>query len=317
MGDSQSPDWEQLFADPLHNGRPWQGEVSGRARDGAERWLQMTVAPCHDDEGKLSEFLVFIQDCTEFRQLQSLVIDMERLSTRGAMAREIAHEINNYLTILGGNLDVLPMLLAAGQTQKVEKKFAAMRQALDKIARFADGLMGHRDAESEPSPCDLHRLIEGLIGFLKPQNRYDNIDINLHSGPGVPELYVNVGQIQQVMVNLLNNAADAVQESRSTPGRIDIETHWLQDQDAVAVSVSDNGGGIGPALCARLFRERYSSKKGGHGLGLLNCHKIVEAHGGQIRVESVEGKGTTFTLTLPGRDRTAGRSGAQMRARVE
>jgi len=170
---------------------------------------------------------------------------------------------------------------------------------LEKIARFSDGLMGCRDQDSEPTPCDINRLIESLLAFLKPQNRYDGIDFSLQADPELPKIPVKVGQLQQVLVNLLNNAADAVHEARDREGKIDIGTQWLADRQQIAISVRDNGKGLSAAALSRVFKERYSDKQMGHGLGLINCHKIAQLHGGTLSVESVEGGGATFTLLLP------------------
>jgi signal transduction histidine kinase len=290
--------WSELQRTVLA-GSCWRGEVDAQAGDGRTLRLAITAAPTQGPGGEVASVNYWVEDVTEVRQLQNLLIDMERLSTRGKMAGEIAHEINNFLTILGGNLDIIPMLLAAGNHEKVQSKFAAMKQVLDKIARLSDGLMGHRDNDSELSSCDVNRLIENLVAFLKPQNRYDEIEVSCRPDPALPKISVRVGQIQQVLVNLLNNAADAVHSSRDREGRIDIETRHLPDRGEISISVRDNGPGLSRAASARIFRERYSDKKSGHGLGLLNCHRIAQAHRGTLTVESSEGQGTAFTFTLP------------------
>lgn len=236
---------------------------------------------------------------TELLQLQELVVDMERMSTRGKMAGDIAHEINNFLTILGGNLDIIPMLLASGNQEKVFAKFAAMRQTLDKIARFSNGLVGYRDNESEPGPCDLNRQVEDLVAFLKPQNRFDGIECSLQCDPRLPMIQARAGQIQQVLVSLLNNAADAAREANPGGGNIELRTNWLPEHGLVAISVKDNGTGLSDRARSHIFKERYSDKKSGHGLGLLNGYRIAQAHGGTLSVESLGGQGTTFTLALP------------------
>jgi signal transduction histidine kinase len=174
-----------------------------------------------------------------------------------------------------------------------------MKQVLDKIARFSDGLMGHREDTSEAVPCDLNKLIVRLVDFLKPQNRFDGVAMVFQPDPALPDSCVRPGEIGQVLVNLLNNAADAIHLGGRREGRIEIAARRAPERDVVCITVRDNGPGLSNTAKSRIFRERYSEKKSGHGLGLLNCHAIARAHGGTLTVESAEGMGTTFTLTLP------------------
>jgi len=297
--DSVPESWSE-FRCNAQDGARWHGEMNAVTGQGRSLRLDLTAEPVVVSAGCVQSVLYMAVDVTEMHELQNLVIDMERMSTRGRMAGEIAHEINNYLTILGGNLDIIPMLLATGNHEKVTSKFLAMKQVLDKIARFSDGLMGHRDDDPEPVPCDVNRLIENLIAFLRPQNRYDGIDLSWHGEANLPKVTVNVGQIQQVMVNLLNNAADAVRQVHRQGGQIEVSSRLIPGRGEVAISVRDNGPGVSEEASARIFRERYSDKKSGHGLGLINCHRIAQAHRGTLTVESAAGEGATFTLTLPG-----------------
>jgi PAS domain S-box-containing protein len=283
----------------VRRGKVWHGEFLGRTHTGSSPLLAATVSPVRDDHGSILAYMYLAQDITETRQLQNLIIQMERMSTRGEMAGEIAHEINNYLTILGGNLDVIPMLLAQGNHEKLQRKFQSMKEVLDKIARFSDGLMGPNDTDTERTQCDLNRLVEGLVAFLKPQNRYDGIHIQLELDDTLPPATVGVGQIQQVLVNLLNNAADAIHEHGREDGHIRIVTAWEPREGGIKVRVSDNGTGIAAGIVSRLFRERYTSKARGHGLGLINCRRIIDGHRGRLEVESREGHGAHFTLTIP------------------
>jgi len=288
----------------LQAGRVWKGEFIARRGSGEDRLVAATVSPVKDQREESAAYMYMAQDITETRQLQGLLMEMDRLSTRGEMAAEIAHEINNYLTILGGNLEVIPMLLAAGRSDKVERKFAAMKEVLDRIARFSDGLMGHGDAGTSRSECDLNQLIDGLVSFLKPQNRFDGIHISLVCQSRLPLLWVDVGQMQQVIVNLLNNAADSIKDSARADGRITVTTHFDAAADEVVCSIADNGKGIAPEAAAQLFLARYTTKKKGHGFGLLNCRKILESHGGRIDAESRAEGGATFRLSIPEGDTT-------------
>lgn len=294
---TKSETWTELHHSVV-NGTPWRGEIEAVSETGDVLRMELTAAPV-ESSGAAQDILFLAEDVTEIRQLGKVLIDLERQSTRGEMAGEVAHEINNFLTILGGNLDIIPMLLATGKHEKVEAKFVAMRQVLDKIARFSDGLMGPRGMGQEASECDINRLIENLSEFLKPQNRFDGVELAVRLDPDMPKVSVRVGEINQVLVNLLNNAADAIHQDGRREGRVEVSTRHLRDQKEFAVMVRDNGPGLSTNASEHIFRDRYSDKKSGHGLGLLNCHAIARGHGGQLTVETTPGQGTSFTLKLP------------------
>lgn len=289
--------WSELRRGVL-GGTQWRNEIDVATADHDSLRMEITAGPVQTAD-KVQGVLFLAEDVTEIQQLGKVLIDLERQSTRGEMAGEVAHEINNFLTILGGNLDIIPMLMAKGQHEKVQGKFVAMRQVLDKIARFSDGLMGPRDMAQEASTCDLNRLIENLSEFLKPQNRFDGVELAVLLDLELPKVVVRVGEINQVLVNLLNNAADAIHQDGRRDGRVEISTRHLPERGEFAVTVKDDGPGLSSDASEHIFRDRYSEKKSGHGLGLLNCHAIARGHGGQLTVETTPGQGTSFTLTLP------------------
>ncbi len=273
-------------------------EAVGRRGDGQSFPVYMITSPLQDSNGSVWAKLYILRDITESKSFQEMMIRLDRYSTRGEMAGEIAHEINNYLAVLSGNVELLPILLRKGDQEKISKKLDLMKTTVERIAKFTDGLMDGGDEELRLEPCNLNQIIENVLAFLKPQNKFDALDLQAILGTDLPLIYADTGQLQQLLVNLVNNAADA-STGQATKGRVVIRT--LSEPNAaggaVRVEISDNGPGVSEDKIPLLFIKRFTTKRRGHGIGLITCHKIVEAHGGQLGYEYREG--ASFWIELP------------------
>ncbi len=252
----------------------------------------------------ISAHLFIIRDISESRGFQEMMISIDRMATRGVMAGEIAHEINNYLAIILGNVELLPLLLAKGKTDKVDQKLEILRATVGKIQRFSEGLMGYGNEEAVFEPGDLNQLIENLVTFLRPQNRYDGIAFDLSLSPKLPLVEFDSTQMQQMLVNLFNNAADALREQPDNRC-IDITTRCIPESDKVQILIADTAGGLPDDLPDVIFKDRYTGQRRGRGFGLVIVKRIIDKHAGAIEYDSRAGEGTTFTVTLPRRVETA------------
>ncbi|HWR81759.1 MAG TPA: ATP-binding protein, partial [Candidatus Deferrimicrobium sp.] len=218
--------------------------------------------------------------------------------TRGEMAGEVAHEINNYLAVLSGNLELLPLFWARQDEEKFRQKLAVMKQTVDKIARFSEAL-----PESDPDTAvfemtDLNQLVQNTVSFLKPQNKFDKIEMTTSLRPDLPWVEVDAGQINQVLVNILTNSAEALKE-RDSPKRISvtISPAGAAPLLKVQIEIVDNGPGVLPDKEGLLFAKRFTTRRKGTGIGLITCRKIVEAHGGSIEYRFADG--AVFRIELP------------------
>jgi PAS domain S-box-containing protein len=250
-----------------------------------------------DDERQVRAHIYMVRDISESRSFQEMMIRLDRYYTRGEMAGDIAHEINNYLSILSGNLELLPIILKKNDPEKLEKKLDLMRGTVEKIARFSDGLMDKGHEELCVESTDLNQTVENVIAFLKPQNKFDAITLVTGLSSDIPSVQMDVGQMQQVLVNLVNNAADALANQEGEK-RIEVVTSPCHnDPDRVSIVIADNGPGVSPEKVELLFARRFTTKRKGHGIGLITCQRIAAAHNGSIRYSFQDG--ARFEIELP------------------
>ncbi len=259
--------------------------------------------PIRDESSAVRACLFIIRDISESKGFQEMMISIDRMATRGVMAGEIAHEINNYLAVILGNVELLPLFLARGDMDKVEKKLDVLKNSVARIQRFSEGLAGDINEEAVIEPADLNQLIENLVAFLKPQNYYDGIRFRLELSQKLPLVHIDRGQVQQMLTNLLSNAAGALQEKPDSK-EICVSTGVGDNGEIVRITVGDNAGGLPEDLEKVIFNQRYTGKRRGRGFGLMIVKRIVDRHGGGIEYESRPGDGTTFTIKLPVKSKT-------------
>jgi len=237
--------------------------------------------------------------------LQRQLAKAQNLCALGELVSTTTHEFNNVLmTIL--NYAKLGMRHRDDATR--DKAFEKILSAASRAARITNSVLGMaRNRAAGQEPTDLKKLIEDTLLLLEREMNKYRIRVETSLKP-VPQSAVNANQIQQVLLNLLINARQAMPGG----GRLLIKlTHDAED-DMVDLVVRDYGCGIPPDKLPRIFDSFYTTKtgpddsgKGGTGLGLSMCRDIIEAHRGRIRVESSPGKGTAFTLKLPTVTKTA------------
>ncbi len=254
--------------------------------------------PIRDEAAEIRAYLFIIRDISESKGFQEMMISIDRMATRGVMAGEIAHEINNYLAVILGNVELVPLLLQRGDMDKLDKKLEVLKSSVAKIQRFSEGLAGDMHEETIVEPNDLNQLIENLVAFVKPQNHYDNIRFKLDLSHRMPLVEIDRGQIQQMLTNLVNNAAGALQD-KDGPKEISISTRVNDDRSLASIMVSDNAGGLPDDLEKVIFRERYLGRRRGRGFGLVIVKRIIDRHRGGIEYDSIPGQGTTYTISLP------------------
>jgi two-component system, NtrC family, sensor kinase len=257
-------------------------------------------------------FLVFyviptyiIQSLYEAEQIHSRAIqrleETARLASLGRLAAGVAHEINNPLAIINEKAGLIKDLITFKEEYKNDKKLESLidsvLESVERCGAITKQLLGFaRHTEVRVSTVPVGKIIGDVLSFLEKEASYRNITLNLEIPDDLPPLVTDRGKVQQIFLNLINNAFQAVGDG----GRIDIMGRQV-DGDKIAVRVSDNGCGISDENLQKIFEPFFSTKRdsGGTGLGLSITYGLVQRLGGQIAAESELGKGTTFTVTLP------------------
>jgi len=235
----------------------------------------------------------------ELQNLQEQVISLEKMATQGRISAEIGHELNNFLTVIMGNFELLRMKINQGQAGSVDQQMDGISANLEKIKIFAEGLLDFASMKAEKAECDINELIQKTIVFIKPQGIFRNISFEFRLEPDIPLLMVDAGQIQQVLYNLLKNAADAMGKRKGEGGTISLATAHLPEKKAVEIWVRDTGRGMSEDQLRRVFDRGFTTKQSGHGMGLSISKRLIEVHGGNIEVESQPDQGTCFRIRLP------------------
>ena len=256
------------------------------------------VTPVQFGQGEMKSHLYIIRDITESKSFQDMMVRLDRYYTRGEMAGDIAHEINNYLAILSGNIELMPLILKKGDPEKIDKKLEVMKSTCDKIACFADGLMDVPQDKTVFQQVDLNQLVENVLAFLKPQNKFDNITFEVNLSLDIPLVELDPGQVQQLLVNFIFNAAEAMRESENEKFiYITTSVNEHENEKYTRVEIADSGPGVPEEKQPALFNKRFTTKRKGHGIGLVTCRKIAVAHGGQVGY--YRGDYPTFYLDIP------------------
>ena len=282
----------------MTNGQTWSGDILTLTGDGNKLFIELVGARVFNEKNEVFATLYMGRDVTEEKNVERQMILLERMATRGEMAAEIAHELNNYLSIVLGNLELLQMELEMGKTDKAPKKIESMKSGLDKITRFTDGLMMYSRPASKKETFDLHGFLDNELFFIKPQNRFDNVKFKCDFDQKVPPVTADKSQLQQALLNLLNNAADATSANKKDR-LITIETRYIEDSKSVSISVTDNGSGLSQDSKDRVFKQHFTTKERGHGFGLLAVKRVIKSHEGRVEADNHPDGGAIFKITFP------------------
>ena len=230
-----------------------------------------------------------------FREVQHT----HKLSSIGRLAAGVAHEINNPMAIINEKAGLMQDLVEYDAQFRNKDKFIALitsiLKSVERCKSITHRLLGFaRHMEVQLEILDLNDLVQETLGFLENEALFRNIDLQLQLANDLPRISSNRGQLQQVFLNILSNAFAAVEDG----GKITLRS-WEEDADTVAVSVQDNGCGMSAETLKHVFEPFFTTKKQhGTGLGLSITYGIVKKIGGDVRVTSKEGEGTTFTVYL-------------------
>ncbi|MCA9705483.1 MAG: response regulator [Myxococcales bacterium] len=280
-----------------------------RAADGRQFPVEISTNVLRFDG---EEYLVaFARDLTERKRMQASLQKADRLASVGSLAAGVAHEINNPLAYVLANLELLGEDLGqlklpdqSGVDQTIQRTLQEAAEGANRVRRIVRDLRSFARPDDEPlQSVSLHEVIDAAIDIADNEIRH-RARLEKEYGE-IPPVRGAPGRLTQVFLNLLVNAAHAIPEEAYGDQFIRVSTRV--DQDRVVVEISDTGAGISDEIIDRIFDPFFTTKAQGMGtgLGLSICHGIITSVGGEIKVQSRVGEGSTFTITLPVADAPA------------
>jgi two-component system sensor kinase FixL len=278
--------------------------VVGERKDGSTFPMELAVGEMRSNNSRF--FTGFIRDLTErqrtearLQELQSELVHISRLTAMGEMASALAHELNQPLSAIANYMRGSQRLLAG----RTDEQTVMVRDALDKAAeqslRAGQIIRRLRDfvarGETERRVESINKLIEEASALALVGARDLGVRVTFRLDPALELVLADKVQIQQVILNLMRNAIEAMEESARRELIVSTAPH---DRDMIAIGVSDTGSGISEDIAQQLFQPFVTTKRHGMGVGLSISRTIVEAHGGKIWTEANPAGGTVFRFTL-------------------
>ena len=273
------------------------------------RLIRLNVRPLDGAAPGSSGLVLVLNDATEARQATSEAVEAERVHALTLLAGSLAHEIGNPLNALHIHLQLM-----AREVRKLQRIDGVpdLKEAVDRLGGFlgvatgeidrldyiiTEFLQALRPSAPKLQAGSLNDTGQETLALLRPELEDRGLKVVSELTSGLPPVLFDPAQLKQVLVNLIKNAMQA------TPPQGTLTVRSGSTQEAVWMAVSDTGPGIPPEQLNRIFEPFYTTKNKGTGLGLLIVQRIIRDHGGRIELESTVGKGTTFKLWLPLRDR--------------
>lgn len=285
-----------LFAELVAGERDsYEMEIRYLRHDGQPLWVSVIPSLVRGAAGRPAYVIAMVEDITRRKQAQTALIQAEKLALTGRLAASLAHEINNPLQSVIGCLGLAEESLAAGEDAGRLLQIATeeLERAAGIVTRLRDLNRPSRPEDREP--IGANTLVERVLALTREKCQSRQVEVIWKGAADLPSLMVVADRIQQVFLNLVLNALEAMPDG----GRLEVSTAKTSQPAGVDVSFSDSGPGIPPHVLARLFDPFVTTKPDGLGLGLYITHAILEEHGGRIEVDSQPGQGTTFVVWLP------------------
>lgn len=258
--------------------------------------FSVSLSPMRDEQGQVNSIVVVMSDITETAVLQAQLRHSEKMAALGQLVSGVAHEINNPLAAIVGYSDLL--LENPDISESAKEELRIVLQEAERTKEIVQNLLHFaRQTSARREPLDVHCVLRQVLQLRSYGSAGQAVEVIEHFRPSVPRVFADAHQLQQVFLNILNNAYDAVNEAQRA-GKIEIATSEMKGM--IEVTIRDNGTGISDP--ERIFEPFYTTKEAGKGtgLGLSICYGIVREHGGEVScANNTDGVGCTFFVRLP------------------
>jgi PAS domain S-box-containing protein len=309
-----SPEIYKELWQSLTSGNEWRGEFQNRKKNGQVYWELAFISPIKNESGKVTHYLAVKEDITQRKVLQEQLMQSQKMEAIGTLAGGIAHDFNNILTVINGYSEFALMKL--NEDDSLYKDISSVLSASKKAENLTRQILAFsRKQIYQPEIISLNKVITDLEKMTRRLIGED-IKINIQTGNNLPHIKADPSQIEQILINLIINARDAINQKTEKAGEklITIETgsKYLGDEFVethlesksgtyVYFYVSDNGAGMTESIKQNIFEPFFTTKETGKGtgLGLATVYGIVKQNNGDIIVYSEPNKGTTFQIFWP------------------
>lgn len=269
-------------------------EIDCHLKNGRTIPLDVSVSSLEGDDGAYLGCIVLFRDMTEIQSLKREIERSERLASLGRLAAGIAHEIRNPLSSIKGFATYFRERYK--DVPDDQKTADIMVQEVERLNRVISQLLEFaRPLTMEKKPTSLKTLIQHSLKVVASQAREKGITIETEFSEDAKDVSIDPDRINQVLLNLHLNAVEAMENG----GLLTVKVDSHEESGHIRVTVADSGAGIDSKDLNRIFDPYFTTKQSGTGLGLAIVHKIIESHGGEVKVESEVGKGTTVSILLP------------------
>ncbi|WP_079509336.1 PAS domain S-box protein [Mesobacillus jeotgali] len=275
----------------IGSGQVWKGEIRNRAKDGSFYWVDTTIVPFLNENGKPYQYLAIRNDITEKKKSEEMLHRQDKLAAVGQLAAGVAHEIRNPLTSMKGYAEFLQL----DETDPQRQEFIEI--ILDEIDRV-NNIVEEFMVLAKPKAVELEEkniipIVQNVVAMLKFEARKRNVKLEFEAPDEIIQIECDENRLKQVFLNFIKNGIEAMPDG----GDLKVKTE-IQDGN-VLISIKDTGVGIPPETLKKIGEPFYTTKKNGNGLGLMVSFKIIESHNGKVYIESEQNKGTTFKIMLP------------------
>jgi PAS domain S-box-containing protein len=289
--------WIKMW-DTIQSGKVWVGEIENRKKNGEPFFTQLLISPIIDKQGNITGYFGIHRDLSEKRLLEKQLIHTQKMESIGTLAAGIAHEVGNPLASISALVQVAQR---STNDSFISEKLSLVKNQVTRISKIIRDLVDFsRPSNYELQLTDINKSISEAVEITKVGTKAKDIEFSTELTENIPHLPLISDQVQQVFVNILLNAVDAIMETNShTKHKIDVKSE-LKDTNIV-ITFKDTGKGIPEEHYSKVFEPFFTTKKPGKGtgLGLWVSYGIIKSFQGDIKVTSVINSGTTFIITLP------------------
>ncbi|MBT8379475.1 MAG: PAS domain S-box protein [Ignavibacteria bacterium] len=300
FGSSKQPKafWDKMW-NTVSSGKAWFGEVEDTKKNGQPYYSQLLISPMIDNDGKISGYFGIHRDMSEKKTLEQHLIQTQKMESIGTLAAGIAHEVGNPLASISALVQVAQRNT---KDEFVLEKLGLVKSQVTRISKIIRDLVDFsRPSNFELQKMDINQSIKESVEITTVGTKAKDIKFELNLSNDLPSMPLVSDQLEQVFVNVLLNAVDAMNEIKDEDHKKIIRVESGVVDDMVSIKFSDTGPGIKEENLNKVFEPFFTTKKQGigTGLGLWVSYGIIKSFHGNVKVKSENGKGTTFVIELP------------------